>query len=286
MLAVPLRSPPEAEFPVTDRPSEAGMDASAPEQPAAAAVCYEFPLNERVRTMLRLEDLFDRLGHYASANHPFQHHAALLTLFEIMEVAARADLKSDLIQEMERQKLALAPLRGNPTVEADMLTEVLSRLERVGARILAMQGKIGQELRDNEWLMGIKQRTSIPGGTCEFDLPAYHLWLNLPDAQRHADLSGWIAPLAPVFEGVAIVLRLLRESGTPAHHIAYQGQFQQTLAGRVVQLARVRVSRTLPCAPEVSANKYALNIRFVGFGVGRARMCDSDVEFDLTYCNL
>ena len=36
---------------------------------------------------------------------------ALLSLFEITDVAARADLKTDILQELERQRQVLAPLR-------------------------------------------------------------------------------------------------------------------------------------------------------------------------------
>jgi cell division protein ZapD len=39
--------------------------------------------------------------------------------------------------------------------------------------------------------------------------------------------------------------------------------------------------------PEISANKYALNIRFIGIaGMGRGSVYDGDVEFDLMFCNL
>ena len=57
---------------------------------------YEYPFNERIRILLRLEDLFERLAFYVSCEHALEHHAALTTLFEILEVAGRADLKSDL----------------------------------------------------------------------------------------------------------------------------------------------------------------------------------------------
>lgn len=86
---------------------------------------YEYPLNERVRTLLRLEDLFDRLDWHVEGEHPYNHHAALVTLFEIADVAARGDLKTDLLQELERQRSTLSVLRGNPDVEQGRLDGVL-----------------------------------------------------------------------------------------------------------------------------------------------------------------
>jgi cell division protein ZapD len=67
-------------------------------------VLYEYPFNESIRTMLRLEHLFDRLGQLLPRDAPVDHHFALATLFEIMDVASRADLKSDLLKELERHR--------------------------------------------------------------------------------------------------------------------------------------------------------------------------------------
>ncbi|HJT51612.1 MAG TPA: cell division protein ZapD, partial [Nitrosospira sp.] len=75
---------------------------------------YEHPLNERIRTLLRLEDLFNKAAFFSAKEDTFDHHAALVTLFEILEVASRGDIKSDLLQELERQKQALELLRGSP----------------------------------------------------------------------------------------------------------------------------------------------------------------------------
>lgn len=41
----------------------------------------------------------------------------------------------------------------------------------IGVALFAQTGKVDVHLRDNDWLMTIKQRTVIPGGVCEFDLP-------------------------------------------------------------------------------------------------------------------
>ncbi|MCE5182638.1 MAG: cell division protein ZapD [Betaproteobacteria bacterium] len=250
-------------------------------------ITYDHPLNERIRTLLRLEDLYAKVQYYCSLSHRLDHHAALLVLFEILEVACRADLKSDLLQELERQKHILEALRNNPAISEDALNEVLRDIDNVSGHLLGTPGKVGQHLRDNEWLMSIKQRTGIPGGVCEFDLPSYHYWLNQDEDLRRQNLTDWLMPMLPIRDGLRIVLRMLRDSGKSSRHTAAQGSFQQMLSGRVAQMLRVTVAGNLPCFPEISANKYAINIRFTALdGPQKPRGCETDVEFDLTLCNL
>jgi cell division protein ZapD len=249
---------------------------------------YEHPLNERIRTMMRLEDLYSRVLFFSTRGEAPEHHAALSALFEITDVAARADLKTDILQELERQKQLLAPLRHNPQIEQGALEELLAQIDSVNAQMLAQAGRVGSHLRENEWLMAIKQRTAIPGGVCEFDLPAYHWWLNQDPGPLRNDLSGWIEPFAPIRAGSAIVLKLLRDNGRESRHTASRGVFQLMLTtAKVAQLLRLTVSHDLACVPEISANKYALNIRFLGVtGMDRGTVFDQDVEFDLMFCNL
>jgi len=248
---------------------------------------YEYPLGERIRTLLRLEDLFERFQAYTQGQAPSSHHAALLTLFEMAEVASRADLKSDLMQELDRQKAALAALKGNPNVRDSMLDKVLAAIEAAHRGIFHLPGKVGQHLREDDWLMAIKQRAAIPGGMCEFDLPTYHYWLHRPVEERRQHLQQWFAPFSSMREAVEIVLRLLRDSGHPELQHAAAGSFQLMLESRNPQLIRITLLDSLPCVPEISANKYMLNIRFMYAGPGHARACtDQTIDFDLTFCTL
>ena len=250
-------------------------------------ITYEYPLNERIRTLLRLEDLFERVLYFTDAEGAHEHHVALVILFEILEVASRADLKFDLVQELERQRQILLSFRNNPDISEEALSGALYEIEQSSAALLAMQGKTGQYLRENEWLMGIKNRAGIPGGVCEFDLPSYHFWLNRDPALRRDELTAWIKPLLPIGAGLSIVLRLLRSSGRPERQVAARGAFQQMLSGRTAQLIRLRVERNQAAVPEISANKYALNIRFTVPDTDmRPKQSEADVEFELTYCNL
>lgn len=250
-------------------------------------IVYEYPLHERIRTWLRLEDLFDKTLFFIRAKDPRSHHAALLGIFELVDVTARAEMKSELIQELERQRNTLEGLRDNPAVDAQRLNGALARVNHALTELYAMTGKIGQHIRDNEWLMLIKGRSGIPGGVCSFDLPSYHYWLYSAKAQHGDDLMQWLAPFLPLKSAVDVVLDLLRKSGQTSHHEASQGQFQLMLGGRSAHMVRVSLSDAARCAPEVSANKYAINIRFIVLDKGhKPRTCEEDVPFDLTFCNL
>jgi cell division protein ZapD len=240
-----------------------------------------------MRTLLRLEDLYAKVAYFTEKASAVDHQSALGALFEILEVASRADLKSDLLQELERQKRLLSALHNNPGISEDALDAILAEIENISSSLFGISGKVGQHLRDNEWLMGIKQRACIPGGTCEFDLPSYHYWLHQDATLRRNYLKAWLAPMLPISDGLDIILRLLRESGKVHHFIAHQGSFQQMQGGRVAQMLRVTLDSTLQCIPEVSANKYALNIRFVAANyASKSALYEQDVAFDLTFCAL
>ena len=249
-------------------------------------IVYEYPFNERIRTLLRLEDLYEKFKFFVAQEHPLQHHVALATIFDMLEVAGRADLKSDLLQELERQKQSLLGYRSNPAVAADMLDAVLAELDAVSNALVNAQGKTGQNVRDNERLMSIRGRTIIPGGACGFDLPSYYAWQRRSAEQRHVDITNWFAPLAPLFEALALVLRLLRNSGTPVKMIAGAGSYQQMLQGKVYQMLRLSLDDAVAAIPEISANKYMLWVRFTTQGGDlKPKPLEEDVPFELTLCN-
>jgi cell division protein ZapD len=250
-------------------------------------ISYEYPLNERIRILLRLEDLFQRSTHFCRGDAAGDHHGALLTLFEILEVASRTDLKVDLCQELERQRQILVSFHNNPEISEDILSGTLYEIEQAASGLLAMTGKIGQYLRDNEWLMSIRSRAAIPGGASRFDLPSYHFWLNRDPAARRGDLEAWKKPMTPIQAGLDIVLRLLRASGQPEMVSARNGIFQMPMTGRTSQMARIRVSMQEAVVPEISANKSAFNVRFMlPETIARPRLAERDLNFELTFCSL
>jgi len=249
-------------------------------------VLYEYPFNESIRTMLRLEHLFDRLGALLERDAALDHHFALVTLFEILDVASRADLKSDLLKELEKHKAQFIAYRGSPGVDETRLNEAISRIDGAFQRLNALNGKTGAALSSNEWLMSIRSRISIPGGTCEFDLPAYYHWQQLLPVRRRKDLMGWAQTLMPMAEALQVLLGLMRDSGTPHKVAAHAGQFQQSLAaGRVFQLLRMRIDPSLGLIPEISGHRLMVSIRLMRQDEeGRLKLAAEDTGFELTLC--
>lgn len=249
-------------------------------------ILYEYPFNERIRTLLRLEDMFERIHYFSRKDHPADHHAALMAMFDLLDVTARADLKSDLIQELERHKVTLNGFRASPQVSLDALSKVLDQVDSAISGMNALSGKTGQHLRDNEWLMSIRSRAIIAGGACEFDLPSYHAWQHRAAPLRQRDLEQWSTPFRPLAGGLAIVLKLLRESAQRSKLIAQNGSFQQPLGGKTYQMAQVKLDAELGAIPEISANKYLLWIRFTSQdGDLRPKAFDGNVHFELALCN-
>ena len=249
-------------------------------------ILYEYPFNESIRTMLRLEHLFDRLGQLIGREAPVDHHFALATIFEIMDVASRADLKSDLLKDLERQKAQLNGYRGNPSISEAALDEVLGRVDHAFNGLNQLPGKAGAALTGNEWLMSIRSRISIPGGTCEFDLPGYYAWQKHEPARRRADLMQWASTLMPLAEALSVLLGLLRDAGVPHKVVAPLGQFQQSLPqGRVYQLLRLRLPDGHDFVPEISGHRLMVSIRLMRQDAeGRLRPAGEDASFELTLC--
>lgn len=248
-------------------------------------ILYEYPFNERIRTYLRLEHLFRRLGELIPRSHPLDHHYALATIFEVMDVAARADLKSDVLKDLERQKQQLHGYRGNPGVEESVLDAVIAQVESCFSSVNNTAGRAGNSLTENEWLMSIRSRAGIPGGTCEFDLPAYYAWQHHPAGDRRADLERWAGTLAPLAESIHVLLKLFRDSGAPQKVMASGGQLQQTLPqGRTFQLLRLRIDPTLGLVPEISGNRLIVSVRLMRQEADRLVPSTDNTTFELTLC--
>lgn len=248
---------------------------------------FEFPCNERIRSLLRIENLAKRCFDFTEQTTITDHTAALWSLFELFDlVGGRGDIKSELLQELERQRARLNQFAGKPGVSNEALEALLGRIAQIFNDLSAAQTRLGQHIPEHEWLQLVKGRFGIPGGICEFDVPSLHVWLHRPADMRQAMLHNWLGTLQPVFDGVDIVLRLLREGTQPDAYLATRGYFELSMDGRQIQIIRVAVPKQPEVVAEISANKYVVSVRFRQPEPSmHLKTIEQDIPFQLTLCN-
>lgn len=250
---------------------------------------YEQPLNERIRTFLRLEHLFERATYHTTSNTEHDAHAFIHTLIEINNLINRGDLKSEVLKELERQSQAMKKLSGDQAVDQKRLDILLREQEKRMSELSQNKDQLGQHLKGDILFNNIRQRLSMPGGTCEFDLPIYSYWLNLPLSQRVSVMQAWLTPLQSLANAISLCLETIRGASGPEPKIAINGYYEQTLnGGSQAQLIRVAIDQTLPYYPTISAGKHRFSIRFLEYMPGElsSPQVQQDVTFGLTICNI
>ncbi|MFE8032789.1 cell division protein ZapD [Thiohalocapsa marina] len=248
---------------------------------------FEHPLNERVRTFLRLEHLFEKVNYFAPLREPWDTRAAVDALLEIIAITARADIKTELLKEIDRNLSTLMRIGNQPGVDQGALKQIMAELEQAAGDIHELSGPIASDAREDPLLKAIAQRSAIPGGACSFDVPLFHHLLIQSPERRSARLQDWLTPMAPVHKAVALLLSLARTSARPRTLTAEQGFFQEALDVQAPALMiRVGLSSELGLFPEISGHKNRFSIRFMHADGGGSRSSQSreDVPFQLTCC--
>jgi cell division protein ZapD len=251
-------------------------------------ITFEYPINERNRTLLRLEHLFLLLQFHTRSESKAASRSCITHLLEISQVLGRADIKSELIKELERQIKTLSVIRDTPGIDLSHLDAILKKLTYAHKMLYQTQSQLGKEIREDEFMKSINQRSSIPGGSCAFDLPRYHLWLHQPAEQRKKDIKKWRKTLLPASNAIAILLKLIRESITPSNETAKQGFFRQSLDSQSpVQIIRVSLPCDLAIYAEISGSKHLFNISFMDkTNPAHIIQTKNDINFQLTVCTL
>ncbi len=250
-------------------------------------ILYEYPLQKHIRTYLRLGRLFVRWNQLVARLDPIDHHYALATIFEIIEILSqRSAMKTDLLRDIDKQKRILNSYRGNPVISEAVLNKVIDQLDQCFKVLLQQTGKPSQKIDDNEWLQNVRKRINTSGGTFEFDLPSYYAWQNKASDIRQADLKEWCSALLPLADALQVLLTLWRDSGAPQQVIAHDGKLEQRLStDRPVLFVRVGFETSQEIIPEISANERMVSVRLKHYGADHCLVpVTEDVSFHLFLC--
>lgn len=248
---------------------------------------YEQPLNERIRVFLRLEKLFQQFAYHIQHGSEWNHQVAVESLIELVNYTSRSDIKLEALKELERQHARLERLIKRPQIDHQQLNTILESIEERSNELKTSTGQLGQELQNIELLSSIRQKSSVPGCICSFDLPAMSFWHSQTDAVRQQHLEAWYEPFKVLEQSLQLILDVLRQSTDESDEIANSGFFQQTInTNQAVQLLRIAVPAQSECYPEISAGKHRFSVRFMSNKnpANRPEQCQQDIHFKLGMC--
>lgn len=250
---------------------------------------YEQPLNERIRTFLRLEKLFNQFTFHVKHGSAWDNPIAIDAITDILSFTTRSDIKLEVLKELERQHSRLERLTKRPQIDQGQLTSLLDKQTTLISRLQSNTGQLGQETQSAELLNAVRQKNSVPGPICDFDLPAFQYWLTRPESTRREQLQQWFSPFLVLEEAITMIMDVLRNSTDETDETAVKGFFQKVIdTNQAVQLLHISVPATHNCYPEISAGKHRFSVRFMinPNPYTRPEQFTEDVMFRLKICSV
>ena len=255
--------------------------------PQAAQAHYEQPVSERMRTFMRLEFLYRQMLYNSELETNWAARATIAGLLEIMAILSRGDVRSEVHKELDHQLDVLQRFHSQPGVDSGRLDNLIRNLIDSRAQVDDIGTSFLQPLKDSDFLNAIKNRSAIPGGTCEFDLPEYSHWLRQAHARRQQDLESWVGAIRPLCDAVLEALWLIRESAQPVDKLAINGMYQHSMQKDAhCRLLRINLADDSTLYPEISGSQHRFTVRFLEWSTvdSRAVQTGHDVPFQLSIC--
>ena len=241
-------------------------------------MAYELPFNERTRSFLRLQQVFQRISHHLQGDNYWDIHSVIMLVLDLYDLTSRSDIKREIIKELERQYYVLQ----HSGVDLANKRQLIHLLHE-------QKGQANQHLKASDFLTSIRQRSAASTTLCTYDLTAYHHWLLQPLHKCRGTLNEWLAPYRPLSDAIDDILSTIRNARTTETYIAESGFYQQSLdGGRSLQLLQLTVDGREDLYPEISAGKLRVSVRFMTFDSPdiKSFQTPDDITFHLHFCEV
>ncbi len=250
-------------------------------------IYFEQAFNEQCRLYLKLAELFASIEQGLMNQEQAASRLALESMLHALTLLERPDFKSKLMKELTRLCGTFQRLMHSEKVNQAKLTVMLNQLETLNEQLSLTEGKLGQRLRENDFLTAIRMHLHNLSGTCVQEIPTFQLWLLQPATERFQAIQYFFDELGLMHQTVAMLLALIRDSALFISKNAERGFFQTTLnPGQPLQLLRIQLPKQTLFFPETSIGRHGISIRFYPLKVIDKRRCqtEQDVAFKLCIC--
>lgn len=276
---------------------------------------FEHPLNERIRSFLRLQQLFTRLDHHLDGTSRCDLQASIGVLLDIYDLTGRNNLKTEVLRELERHKLALrnvesvndSPVTPDGDEESQIDSDVaidesketnnatpvsvitIDQIEDLRSELHSQPVRSHLQLHSNEFLNSVKHRCGIAGTGSTYDLPLYHFWLDQDFDECKNTIKEWMQPYSHLREAINLILTNIRANGQFELITAERGFYQSSLKSeKTLQLVQIKIPDHSDIYPEISAGIHRITSRFMQYSTANDKPSQylQDISFQIAICEV
>src|SRR5260221_12805781 len=113
-----------------------GPESSTDTPPPDGTLVFEQPLNERMRTFLRLDFLYSQALYHNEIASQWGSRAAMGSLIDILAITTRGDVRSDVLKELERHLSTLGEFQSKPGVDPERLRTLVGNLHLLRGQLM------------------------------------------------------------------------------------------------------------------------------------------------------
>lgn len=246
------------------------------------SIVYEHPLNELVRSFLRIERLFAELD--KALRFSEDKNTILMLLCSIIRLLERPDLKAKLTNALHQQYLQLAGFSNNPDIEQDKLERMLERID-VKLKLLKSHHTLSALMPSSHELIKKYQTEMMShGATALISEPMFCAWDQLTLEASTETLNEWRLQIDDLHATIKLALEIMRLS-QPFQSISCNSNFYSKSISFDYSLIRLKLPKGIQ--PEISAGKHHFAMRFKEFLITSTgiKVVDAIVDkFDIAYC--
>ena len=211
----------------------------------------EFPINEKYRKYLKIEYLFNQYHFFIKQKHS-DHITNILfqLLFKLNTNAARADIKVELINDLQR----IITKYKTHIDDASKLKKSLEKINSFSPFVL----------NNNKMIQELRVRSESPQGINDIDFSKYKIWTELQNTKtRNLFFKDLFKDLFIINESLSFILKILRKHSAK-EFLAANNMVAQLKLDPLVKfdLLTINLKSNSIYEPSISANKYAININF------------------------
>ena len=243
-------------------------------------ITYELALNERTRRFLRVQEVFQKFDAQINNMSKFSEHACFTTLFDVMSCASRSDLKIEIIQELDKQILNFV----KKTRTKNNL-KVSLELKKIKKNLEKSVIPTGHHFGNDKFLQELKAASDSPFGIVSSDITQFQSWIKqLEIKEKKEYFRDKFKVYVPIYNGLNSIITILKSNAQSVSHVTKSGVLQHTLDPKH---KNDLVLVTLPIkgrfCPQITSNKYALNIHFTQ--TNQSIMVVKPIKFKLAVCS-